>query len=220
MRMTLSHDRLAAYTAGQLRALFPDDHDPLPEINTVLPQALERLTYCFSHIKLKYYADEHGARFNHLDTDQYAAYLYFLANSAATGFGFGVLAEKAYALNKALHGLDLFYEIALPPVFLLSHPVGTVIGRGHFNGPICIYQNVTIGANLANIYPTFGAGVILYGGAKIIGTSEIGDNTLIGAGAAAMDLRVPAHSIVLGAKPHQVIRKNPHQTVQTMFVGL
>ena len=76
MRLTRSHDRLAAYTAGQLRALFPDDHDPLPEINTVLPQALQRLTYCFSHIKLKYYADEHGARFNHLNTDLYAAYLY------------------------------------------------------------------------------------------------------------------------------------------------
>jgi serine O-acetyltransferase len=38
------------------------------------------------------------------------------------------LADRIYYLNKALNGLDLFYEVEMPDVFYLDHPVGTVIG--------------------------------------------------------------------------------------------
>ena len=37
--------------------------------------------------------------------------------------------DKLFLLNKALHGCDIYYEVALPSVFLLVHPLGTVLGR-------------------------------------------------------------------------------------------
>ena len=43
------------------------------------------------------------------------------------------LASKAYCLNKALHAIDVFYEVELPEIFFLEHPLGTVLGRAKYS---------------------------------------------------------------------------------------
>ncbi len=63
------------------------------------------------------------------------------------------IADKAYALNKALHALDAFYEVELPDVFAVQHPVGTVLGRATYSDYFICYHNCTVGANLDNDYP-------------------------------------------------------------------
>src|SRR5205823_183490 len=95
-------------------------------------RAVERAEHCFSRINLKYFNDGATTRFDHLHTDQYAVFLYLLANTIFRAGGDTRLAAKVYALNKALHGVDAFYEVELPSVFAFQHPVGTVLGRGRY----------------------------------------------------------------------------------------
>jgi len=59
-----------------------------------------------------------------------------------------------------MHGIDLFYSVPMPDVFMLVHPVGTVIGKANFSNYLVVYQNCTIGAD-TDVYPNFGEGIVL-----------------------------------------------------------
>jgi serine O-acetyltransferase len=74
-----------------------------------------------------------------------------------------------------LFGIDVFYEIKLPNIFLFVHPLGTVIGRGKFNDYLVVYQGCSIGAN-KDVYPTLGKHVTLHPNASILGDCKIGNN--------------------------------------------
>ena len=111
--------------------------------------------------------------------DQYAIFLYYLANTAFREQPGHPIADKAYALNKALHALDAFYEVELPDVFAVQHPVGTVLGRASYSDYFICYHNCTVGANLDNDYPSFGRGIVMYGGSRVIGKTAVGDNTFV-----------------------------------------
>ena len=71
------------------------------------------------------------------------------------------------------------------------HAVGIVIGDGvRIGKDVRIYQNVTIGllenveaAQAGNLYPTLEDGVIVYGGAVIVGPITIGAGAVVGANA-------------------------------------
>src|SRR5437588_860224 len=76
------------------------------------------------------------------------------------------LAACVYGLNKALHGLDVFYEVELPTIFAFQHPVGTVLGRAHYSNYLLVYQRCTVGSTLSGESPTFEPGVVLFGGSS------------------------------------------------------
>ena len=48
----------------------------------------------------------------------------------------------------------------MPDIFLLSHPVGTVLGRAKFEDFFVVHQRVTVGGDKDLNYPTFQKGVI------------------------------------------------------------
>jgi serine O-acetyltransferase len=208
MRLSLQTEELAKYVGRQFDHLFPDN-GPLADLPRFVDVALARMEHCFSRIGLKGYTDSAGgARFSHLHTDQYAVFLYYLGNSAFAASPGHPIAAKAYALNKALHSIDIFYEVRLPDIFALQHPVGTVLGRASYADYFFCYQNCTVGSNLAGEYPTLGRGVVMYGGSRIIGRTRILDNTLIAAGAVVQDRTdLPANSIVHGMHPN--VRSSP-----------
>jgi serine O-acetyltransferase len=216
MKLSLAPEPLAAYVGRQLAHLFPDGDDPA--VGEYLPRALERLEQCFRKIRLKYYFDGEQAIFNHLHTDQYATFLYFLSNTVHRLGGPPALAAKLYAANKALHALDIFYEVEMPDVFALQHPVGTVIGRGKFSNYLFVYQRCSVGANLDNRYPTFGEGVVLFGGASVIGDCTVGDNVWLSVGAGVMDEDVPGGSVVFGRSPELVVKGTRRNVVRDMFL--
>jgi serine O-acetyltransferase len=136
--------------------------------------------------------------FDHLHGDQYASFLYRLGHVAGkAGPEFQGLAVKTYLLNKALHGLDAFYQVALPESCWLAHPVGTVIGRATFGGPLVVMQGCTIG-NRASKYPTFGKRVIICAQSTVIGECHVGDDVCIGAGCLLVNTSVPSGSTVVG----------------------
>jgi len=175
MIQSLNTTNLTKYVAQQLNNLLPDFDVNSDVLYPFVKKAIERTEYCFSRVNIKYFFDGNNVRFNHLNTDQYAMFLYYLSNTIWQVEKDGLLASKLYYLNKALNGLDAFYEVKLTDIFILTHPVGTVLGRGNYSDYFVVYQRVTIGGNTELDYPTLGKGVVMYGGSAVIANVKLGE---------------------------------------------
>lgn len=207
MKLSIEKMALMTYVAKQLALFYPDDADVKDGLTHIMPTVIARMDHCFSHIHKKYYVDQGQAIFNHLNSDHYAMFLYFVSNEAWRQ-GFIPIAEKAFLLNKALHGIDAFYSISLPDVFLFVHPVGTVLGNASYANFLVVYQNVTVGADIAGIYPVFGKGCVLYSKSSVIGRCNVGDNVSIAAHAFIRNKEIPDDAVVVGLYPDNQIKKN------------
>lgn len=214
---SLSTDDLTEYVARQMDALFTDGFPVRPQLKRYVVAALERMEHCVVRAALKGFHTKDGPRYHHLHTDQHAMFLYYLANTAHRMGAPPPIAEKAYALNKALHGLDAFYEVELPEVFALVHPVGTVLGRATYGDYFCAYQNVSVGADLDDNHPTFGTGVVMYGGSRIIGKVTVGDNCMISAGASILRGDVPSGHVAFGQHPAIETKPTRHDVIKDIF---
>ena len=199
MIQSLSDQELARYVSLQLSNFFPDGSPSFEElILSLSDQVNDRLEKCFNGLVNRYFSHEGIARFDHLHSEQYGMYLYVLGNEAwKSGPDGGRLATKTYLLNKALHGFDVFYEITLPPVFWLAHPLGTVLGRAEYGNYFAVMQGCTVG-NKAGVYPKFGERVLLSSHSSVVGNCRIGNDVCIGAGALLIDIDVPDGSTVVG----------------------
>jgi serine O-acetyltransferase len=132
-------------------------------------------------------------------TGQYAMFLYFVSNEAGRR-GHSVLADGVYALNKALHAVDWFHEIALPERFHCEHPVGSVLGRAAYGEAFFFMQGCTVGGS-GDAYPTIGSGVSLCAHASVLGRAVVGDRAILSAGALVLNQPVPEDVIVFGRSP-------------------
>jgi serine O-acetyltransferase len=195
MEQSLNKAELNKYVAKQIENFFPDSKINSKRLMPFINRTIARTEHCFSKIKSKYFFDGNHVRFNHLNTDQYAIFLYFLSNTIWREEKDEDLASRAYYLNKALNGLDVFYQVSLPDIFLLVHPLGTVLGRGEYKDYFVAYQRVTVGGNKNLDYPRLGKGVAMYNGSALIGKCTIGDNTLISANTTIMDKNIPANVV-------------------------
>jgi serine O-acetyltransferase len=208
LRASLTSSGLAKLAAEQCNNLIPDDNPVATEaIEAAAPRALERIEHCFSAIDNKYFFDGGAAVFSHLHGDQYAMWLYLLANELHRQRGDAVVCAKLFLLNKALHGCDIFYEVELPAIFLLVHPLGTVLGRGQYSDYFVAYQRVGVGSN-HDIYPVFGQHVTLRPGAAVLGASTIGDHCQIATESLVLDRDVPAGSLYIGNPKTAVVKPN------------
>lgn len=217
MQASLSTPDLAAYLARQVTAFFPDRSLAATGLAPYVGRGLERLEHCFSRLRLKYFDAAGQPRFDHLHTDQYAMFLYFVANSIYRMEGDRNVAAKVYALNKALHSLDAFYEVELPEVFALQHPVGTVLGRAAYGNYFLAYQRCSVGSNLRGEYPRLGEGVVMFGGSAVVGNCRIAGNCWLSVGTIVMDQDVPAASVVFGRSPRLIVKPTHRDVVREMF---
>lgn len=205
IKLSLNEQTLTDYLLTQLNNFFPDKFEHKAEIALIMPKALERLNNCFAHINRKYYQEKTSDNqnytvFNHLNSDHYASFLYILSNQAWRENAI-VLAEKLFYLNKALNSFDCFYSIELPEIFMLVHPVGTVLGHAKYENYLVVYQNVTVGSTLSGQYPTFSEGCVLYSKASIIGDCHLGKNVLVGANAFILNTQVESAHVIVGVHP-------------------
>ncbi len=200
---SLTEQDLASYTARQICSFFPDEQKVTSEqLRPAFSQALARLEHCFSEVDNKYFFDGERAVFNHLNGDQYAMWLYFLANELYLQNSDVTICNKLFLLNKMLHGCDIFYEVALPSVFLLVHPLGTVLGRGNYSDYFVAYQRCGIGSN-HDVYPTLGRHVTLRPGSSVLGKSNIGNVCQIATDALVIDKNVQNNTVFMG-RPGQI----------------
>lgn len=216
MNFSIEPKNLAGYLAKQLEHFYPDEIDVRAGVERILPSVIERMDHCFSHIHKKYYFENQQTLFNHLNSDHYAMFLYWVANEAFKHQLIN-LAEKAFLLNKALHGVDAFYSVSLPEVFLFVHPIGTILGNAQYSDYFVVYQNVTIGTDVNGIYPAFGKGTVLYSKSSVIGHCTLGDNVSIAANSFIRNLSVPDDSLVVGLYPDMEIKKNKKNNIQSFF---
>ena len=204
---SLSADALAGLASRQANHLFPDGADVTPaDLAPALAGAFARLEHCFTHIDNRYFFDGTQAVFDHLHGDQYAMWLYLLSNELFRRGGPPAVCKKLFLLNKALHGCDIFHEVELPSVFLLVHPLGTVLGRGRYRDFLIAYQRVGIGSN-RDVYPTLGHYLTLRPGSAVLGKASVGDNCSIAAESLLLDRDLPANSVYIGNPRDHTIRE-------------
>lgn len=171
-----------------------------------LPEALRKTENCFSCSKNKYYRKNGEVFFSIYHSGQYCVFLYFLARQIFLDSPEQrSLADKIYFLNKTLNGLDLYYEVVMPEVFHLDHPVGSVLGRARYGENFTFAQLCTVGNN-KGVFPEIGDDVQMLSGSKILGRCKIGNNVIISANAYIKDTDIPDGSIVFGSSPELVIK--------------
>ena len=204
---SLEAEALARLAATQANNLFPDaDRARAEDLATAVAGALARLEHCFSKVGNKYFFDGSQARFDHLHGDQYAMWLYFLANEAFRQGAPASLCKKLFLLNKTLHGCDIFYEVELPSVFLLVHPLGTVLGRARYSDYFVAYQRCGVGSN-RDSYPSFREHETLRRGSAVLGSCRIGHYCQIAAESLIMNRDLPDHSLYIGNPQAATIKR-------------
>ena len=207
-KLSLEEPDLLNFTLQQINYSFPDSNPiKLDDLMAVFPESLNRLEHCFSHINNVYFFDGESTVFNHLNGDQYAMWLYFLSNELFLQGAPKELCSKVFLLNKKLHACDIFYEIELPSIFLLVHPLGTVLGRGNYSDFFVAYQRCGIGSN-HNIFPTIGKHVTMRPGSAILGSSNIGDNCQLASETLIIDSDIPKNKIIFGNPSNQKLKQN------------
>lgn len=213
MISSLSPESLLRFSISQINNGFNDGVEvQYDEIRPVLDNVLSRLQYCFSRINNKYFFDGSQVCFDHLHGDQYAMWLYFLSNEIFRQSGDAAICKKLFLLNKQLHGIDAFYEVSLPDIFLLVHPLATVLGRAQYSDYFCVYQRCGVGSN-HDVYPTFGEHLTMHPGSAVLGEASTGDNCTIAAESLVLDKDLAANSLYIG-NPKQFFIKQQEETLK------
>jgi len=120
-----------------------------------------------------------------------------------------IFAWSITRISVTLTGAEIEYNMVAGPGLLIPHPVGIVIGRGSKIGSrVTIYHNVTLGVkswskDTFNEYPNVGNNVIIFAGAKVLGSIKLGDNCVVGANSVVLH-DVPEGAQVFGV-PAKII---------------
>jgi serine O-acetyltransferase len=196
VKTSLTITELTDYVCRQVNHFFPDEKVVRPgQIKNDVGIALQRTDNCFSHFALPHYYTGSESVFNHLFSDQYATFLWFLSNTLWQTHGRAPVLDKVYSLNKALHGLDCMYDTRLPDIFFLAHCIGTVLGKASYANFFVALQGCTIGAHNEK-YPVLGIGVALAAHASIVGGCTIGNRVSIGSNTDIFQHDVPDDAAV------------------------
>jgi serine O-acetyltransferase len=186
---SLTESELTRYVISQLETFFPDGKS-VQELDSVVSISMKKLEICINSVRMW----EKGW-FDHLHSSQYCIFLYLLAHEAYTkGLPLGIC-NKLFYLNKALNGIDLFYEIEMPPRFFIGHTSGIVLCKAEYGDRLVLYQNSTIGKN-NGMAPRIGPSTIVYPHASIIGECTIGEHTTIAHGCRIKDCSTPGNCLV------------------------
>lgn len=193
--MSIKPDLLSDYVRNQANTFFPDGNIITnADLSAGVADALARTEHCFLQIKTARYCTGKVACFDHLYSDQYLMFLWFLSNALwKRGSGRNVL-NKIYLLNKCLHAFDCAFDTALPDIFIVIHGVGTVLGKAVYADYLAVYHGCTVGQTQGH-YPNIGRGVGLGAGACLIGKSSIGDFASIGSGCSIVNRDVESGAV-------------------------
>ena len=191
------------------------------EINVepYLKEAIKRTYNCMKNSLSKYMGGEvveDRIPFSVFNSKHYCIFLYYMSRVAFEIDGNGGNAEKFYYLNKIMNAVDIFYEVELPAVWNVEHPLGSVMGRAKYSDYFFFYQGCTVGGNKMS-YPQIGRHVIMYSDSKILGNAKIGDNVIISANTYIKDENIPGNSIVFGHSPNLIIKRKNEEDIKGMY---
>lgn len=193
---------LSSYVAKQINNFFPSQNQEVVIDLALISGALNRTNTCLSKIK-------GGAPngFNYLNSGQYATFLYYLSNIIWKKKVGVDVATKIFLLNKALNGIDLYYEIEMPDFFLIGHTVGMVFAKALYSDYCIFHQGCTVGRVLAD-RPILEKGVVLYPNSSVIGACHVKENTVLSAGVHLINIDTPGNCYVfMGEKGRPVFKE-------------
>jgi serine O-acetyltransferase len=183
-------DFIRKYVSRQLETMFPAFEEPGEVDSQAIATAVRRTNHCVSRIKAF-----KGERFEHLNSGHYATFLYYLSHALWKDSENNVEATRVFLLNKALNGIDLFYEVEMPDVFLIGHTVGMVFAKASYGNSCVFHQGCTVGRN-QEARPTLESGVILYPHASVIGACHLRENTVVSPGVQLVNTDTPGNCLV------------------------
>jgi serine O-acetyltransferase len=198
--VNLTRAGLLDYTAAQIVHFFPDGRvNVRSRLEAHLDEALNRLKKCIDAVRM-WTENE----FNYLHSTQYCIYLYFLSNTIWRNTSDAEICTKLFLLNKALNGIDCFYEVDMPDIFFIGHSVGIVLAKATYSDHLVLYQNSTVGKN-HGIAPVIEQGVVMYPNTAIIGRSIVRANTVIAQGVGLINCETPGNVMAFRGKDNELI---------------
>ncbi|WP_337186768.1 hypothetical protein [Phenylobacterium sp.] len=209
-----TRDSLVAYLTAQCAAITPDGREDAfrKAVDAHLDEALERMHVCINAC-----APWRPDQFNVLQSSQHCIFLYYLSNTIWRRSGDTAAATRLFLMNKALNGIDLFYEIQMPPVFYIGHSVGIVLAKATYGNYLVLYQNSTVGRHKDQI-PVVGDRVVLYPNTAVIGRAVIGDDAVLSQGVSAVNRTVPPGVIAFrGAGTDLAFQPRPDDLLKEYF---
>jgi serine O-acetyltransferase len=210
----INHTRasLIDYVCAQVGTFFPDGADVRTAITRNFTETMGRVERCINAIRVW----PHD-KFNYLHSAQYCLFLYFLANTIWRNDSDAGTATRLFLLNKALNGIDMFYEIAMPDIFVLGHSTGIVLAKATYGNYLVLHQNCTVGRN-REAAPVIGEGVVMYPGTSIIGRSHIGSFSALSIGTQVVNRDTPGDCTVFGAEGGDLAFKpRSHRYAEEIF---
>ena len=207
----LDHTResLVGYLTAQCAAIVPDGREAAfrAAVDAHLDEALQRMHVCINAC-----APWRPDQFNVLQSSQHCIFLYYLSNTIYRRSGDTAAATRLFLMNKALNGIDLFYEIEMPEVFFIGHSVGIVLAKARYGNRLVLYQSSTVGKNHGEA-PSLGEGVVMYPNTAIIGRCDIGSGSVIAQGTSVVNRSTPGDCVVFPGTAGGLVFKPPTRDV-------
>ena len=205
---------LIDYTVAQCANVVPDGREALvgSAVDAHLDEALARLAVCIDAC-----APWRPGEFNVLQSSQHCIYLYYLSNTIWKRTGDTAAPTRLFLVNKAFNGIDLFYEIEMPPVFYIGHSVGIVLAKATYGNHLVLYQGVTVGRHKADV-PVIGERVVLYPHSAVIGRAKVSDGAVLSQGVKAINRSVPKDQVAFAGQTGELtFRPNPPGLIGEYF---
>lgn len=200
---------LVSYVVALIDRLVPDGKAGQfrPQIDRSLDEAVERTMICINRSRLW-----KPGGFSYLHSSHFCTFLYLLANSIWKESADPEVCTRLFIVNKALNGIDLFYQIELPEPFFIGHSVGIVLARASYGKRVVLYQNSTVGKG-GDYYPEIGNDVILYPNSAVIGRCRIGDGTIVSQGVSVINRDTPGNTMVFPGEKGALLFKEPRRSI-------
>jgi serine O-acetyltransferase len=141
---------------------------------------------------------------------------FYRVNHWLWNHGLGLAARWLSQVARFLTGIEIHPGAKIGRRLFIDHGMGVVIGETTTVGDdVTLYQGVTLGGTgkeRGKRHPTIEDGVVVGGGAKILGNITIGKNCRIGAGSVVLR-NVPDNSTVVGVPAHIIFREGKRMVI-------
>ncbi len=129
-----------------------------------------------------------------------------------------LLARLISNIGRFFTGVEIHPGATIGKRLFIDHGLGIVIGETAIIGDdVTLYHQVTLGGTgkeSGKRHPTVGNNVYISGGAKVLGSINIGDNVKVGANAVVLK-DVPNDCTVVGI-PAKIVRRNGNKVREAL----
>jgi serine O-acetyltransferase len=126
--------------------------------------------------------------------------------------GWTRLAKLPSLVNFVVFGIEVPSRLEIGPGLVIMHTQGTILGAARIGSNVTIFQQVTLGAKIADFEydlakrPVVEDGVTITAGAKVLGHVTLGEGCVVGANAVVLQ-NVPAGAMAVGVPARIVTGK-------------